>query len=652
MCGIAGYVDTRGSAPELSLVEQMADLLAHRGPDSAQTRVLSSGASGPTAVFGHRRLKIIDLSDAAAQPLANEDGSIVVIYNGELYNFRDLRRELEAKGHIFSSHSDTEVIVRAYESFGDEFVSRLDGMFAFALWDARRRRLLLARDRMGKKPLYYAWDGHRLTFASEIKALRACPWVDQSVEWKRIPELLAFGYVPWPRTLHRGILQVPPASFMTLEDGRLSEPRIYWALRFAGDGGSGHRIEWSDAEELIRELLRAAVKRRLVSDVPLGVLLSGGIDSSAIVALMSELGVPVRTFTVGVEDDASYDERRFARLVAERFGTEHTEVVVRADAAALLDRLLWHLDQPLADSSAVPTYLIAGAAREHVTVALTGDGGDEVFGGYERFAAALLADRLPRTLQHACGLAARFIPSTGGYHDIRRRLERFAADPDRPWEERYLSWVGLFGDEALSRLLSTELIAEVSADDPRSSFHRALREAGDVPLLHQLLYANFRTYLHDDLLVKTDRMTMANSLEARNPFLDTALVEEVALLPPQMKATAFGLKRLLRRSLRGLLPEKILRRRKHGFGVPVDKWFRGELREPFRDLVLATDARTAGAINRAEVESLLGEHLDGRRNHGGRLWGLLALEAWLRLMERPPEQRLSEPEIMRVEPAK
>nr|MBA2599781.1 asparagine synthase (glutamine-hydrolyzing) [Actinomycetota bacterium] len=645
MCGVAGYADLDGRPADEMLARRMTDLLAHRGPDGAAVRVVSAEATAPTVILGHRRLAIIDLSDEAAQPLANEDGSILVVFNGEIYNFRELRRELEARGHTFRTRSDTEVIVHAYEAYGDDFVSHLDGMFAFALWDGHRRRLILARDRAGKKPLYYAWDGRRLTFASEIKSLRLCPWIDGGIDWERLPELLAFGYVPWPATLHAGICQLPPASVLVLEHDRLVGPRPYWDLRFASED-EARRIGWPEAEDTVRSLLRAAVERRLIADVPLGVLLSGGIDSSAIVALMSSLGSSVRTFTVGIGDEASFDERRFAAMVSRRFKTHHTEVVVRADATELIERILWHVDQPFADSSALPTYLIARAAREHVTVALTGDGGDEVFAGYERFAAALLANRVPAAFLGPLGPVARLLPRTGGYHELRQRVNRFAANPQAPTELRYRNWVSLFDEAALLRVLSPDLRAQMDGLEPFASFDRALREAGSVPLLHRLLHVNFRTYLHDDLLVKTDRMSMANSLEARSPFLDMELAGYLASLPPEMKATPFAMKRLLRRSFEGVLPREIVRRRKHGFGIPVGRWFRGELRAPFEELVLGSGARSAEVLDPSGVRALFGEHLAGE-DHGGRLWLLLSLEMWLRTMEGP--QRLeppSEPEVL------
>jgi asparagine synthase (glutamine-hydrolysing) len=638
MCGICGYVDTQGEPPDRAILDRMVSVLAHRGPDGAKASVLASGPEGPTAVLGHTRLAIIDLSDAAAQPISNEDGTISVVFNGEIYNFKELRRGLETRGHTFRSTGDTEVIVHAYEEWGDECTHRLDGMFAFALWDGRRRRILLARDRVGKKPLYFAWDGRRLTFASEIKSLRVCPWIDSTPVWEAVPRYLAWGYVPWPDTMFAGIRQLAPGSWMVLEGGRLSEPVPYWSPPVA-KSMAGSRVSWEHATARIDELLRVAVERRLVSDVPLGVLLSGGLDSSAIVAIMAELGVRARTFTVSVRDEPSFDERRFARVVAERFGSEHTEIEVRADAASLIERLLWFLDQPFADSSAVPTYLIAEAAREHVTVALTGDGGDEVFGGYERFAAALLADRIPAVVQRGARMGSRAIPRTGSYHDLRRSVERFTTGSHLPVQMRYRGWVTLFDPPALTRILSPELLDETGGGDPFATFDRAWREGNDRALLDRLLYTNLRTYLHDDLLVKTDRMTMANSLEARSPLLDTSLIEELATIPPAMKVSPLGLKRLLRRAMRDRLPKEILRRRKHGFGVPVGRWFRNELREPFHDLVLSDRAHSSHLFRRDGISAMFGEHLQGHADHGAKLWALLTLEVWLRTQDKPVGDR-------------
>lgn len=636
MCGIAGQADLRDGGVDVHEVAAMVEVLAHRGPDGAGVEVLATTGGTPAVILGHRRLAVIDLSEAGAQPLTNEDGSVAVVFNGEIYNFRELRRQLETRGHVFRSHTDTEVIAHGYEEFGDDVVKHLDGMFAFALWDARRRRLLLARDRVGKKPLYYSSVGGRFVFASEIKALRACPWVDSGVAWARVPELLALGYVPWPRTLYEGILQVPPASTIVVDEGGLGEPAAYWWPPFATtrpepEAGLG----WDEAAERVRFLLRCAVERRLLSDVPLGVLLSGGLDSAAVVAMMAEIGVPIRTFTVGITGDPSYDERPFARLVAERFGTDHTEITVGVDAAALVERVLWHLDQPIADSSCLPTYLIAAEARKHVSVVLTGDGGDEVFGGYDRFRALLLAEQIPTLAQRPLATVSRLLPSSNAYGSARRRTERFAADVRATSKDRYCGWVRVMSDSQLSGLLADPALAG-TAD---RSLGDAWGEAPSVGPLHRILHTNLRTYLHDDLLVKTDRMTMASSLEARSPLLDISLMEAVAALPAQMKTNAFRGKRILRRALAGTLPREILSRPKHGFGVPVGEWFRGSLLEPFADLVLAPDARINAITRRSAVTEMHDAHQAGKVDHGPRLWALLALETWLRSQEGPPTSR-------------
>lgn len=646
MCGIAGYFDRTDSVPDTAAVTRMTDMLAHRGPDDEGSVLLSSNGGSCHAVLGSRRLAILDLSKAAAQPFSSDDGTISLVFNGEIYNFKAVRAELEAAGHRFRSSGDTEVMLRAYEEYGEAFVAKLDGMFAFALWDGRERKLILGRDRAGKKPLFYAWNGSRLTFASETRPLRAQPWVDSSLDWSRIGPYLATGYVPWPATMHREIRQLPPGSSLVVTAEGIGEPASYWKLRFASAGEGS--TDMPEAAGRVRELLTTAVEKRLQSDVPLGVLLSGGLDSSAIVAILAELGESVHTFTIGIGDEASFDERRYARLVAKQFGTRHTEVTVRADAAELLDRVVWFLDQPLADSSAIPTYLISRAAREHVTVALTGDGGDEVFGGYERFAAALLADSLPSGVQAGLGGVARVLPRTRSYFDLRTRIERFSKDPNRSPEQRYLDWVGVTPRPLVTRLLSPELRNGTGHLELTASQQEALREAGDAPLLHRLLFMNYRTYLHDDVLVKADRMTMANSLEARSPLLDTSLTEYVAGLAPELKTTRFGMKRVLREAMKGLVPDPILKRRKHGFGVPIDRWFRGELSSVFRDRVLDPGARVREALDLGVVSSMFSRHLEGKSDHGPELWSLLVLETWLRQLEGDVEAPPGEPAIAEV----
>ena len=483
---------------------------------------------------------------------------------------------------------------------------------------------------MGKKPLFTAWDGRGLTFASEIGALRRCPWVRAEPDLRWIPEVLVLGYVPTPATIHADIGQLPPAWLLTVDAGGLRGPTENWRPR-SGDG-RGPKPRWEEARARTHELLRAAVRRRLVAGVPLGVLLSGGLDSSVIVALMAELGEPITTFTVGAGDEATYDERRFARTVAERFGSAHQCTRQPRGVGTNLELEVLCSGQPFADSM-IPTYLIAKAAREHVTVVLTGDGDDETFGGYERFAAALAAARVPRAAHGLLHATAGALPGTGSYFEMRSRVRRFSADPTGTPEQRYRGWVSIFDPSAARSVLASELHSGL--DDVYASFDSAVVDAGDVPLLHRLMAANLRTYLLDDLLVQTDRMTMASSLEACSPLLDTALLSYVASLPSAMKANAVAPKRLLRRVATTMLPREIVSRRKHGLGVPVGRWFRSDLREMNQDLVLAPNARANVALDPVGVHALYRAHQEGRVDRGPRLWALLSLELWLRPLEDP-----------------
>jgi asparagine synthase (glutamine-hydrolysing) len=616
----------------------MRDSMRHRGPDGAGEAPLQplDGGNDLRGWLGHRRLKIIDLTPAAHQPMANDDGSVVLGYNGEIYNFRELRRELEGRGFRFHSSGDTEVVLRAYEAFGDDFVRRLDGMFAVALWDARRARLVVARDRVGKKPLFYADLGDRLAFASELKALLLCPWIPRRVDVERLPEYLTFGYVPNPHTFYEGIRQVPPAALVTFDRRGLTGPREYWdPLPARAD------VPARDAPARVAELMRSATRRRMVADVPLGALLSGGIDSSIVVGLMTEASAePVHTFSIGFPDEPSFDERAQARLVADHFGTRHTEFAVQLDAVALMDRLLWHHDQPYADSSAIPTYVVSRLAREHVTVVLNGDGGDEVFGGYDRFVAAALSRRLPPAAARAARRATRALRRDHGYYSLRRRAERFLELADAPVTDRYQSWIAVANRDLLHELLAPGLRELATPRAVEASMQTNYDRASHLPVLDQILFANLKTYLPDDLAVKMDRMSMAHSLEARSPFLDTALVEYAARIPARDKVGIRRLKPVLRRAFRPLLPEAIWDRRKHGFGVPMGTWMRGELGTMFADEVLGFGARAGDLIDMGVAARLWEEHRRGEREHGFRLWTLLTLERWLRSLERPP---LAEP---------
>jgi asparagine synthase (glutamine-hydrolysing) len=635
MCGICGMLNLYGQPLDEAMGRRMMELLWHRGPDDSGRLALQAprGHTSPSIFLGHCRLKVIDLSAAARQPLANEDGTIWVIFNGEIYNFLDLRHELEQRGHVFRSRSDTETIVHAYEAFGDAFLTRLDGMFAFALWDGRDQRLILARDRSGKKPLFYAFDGTQLTFASEIKAILACPWVERRLAEGHLPELLTFGYVPTPRTLFHGIFQVPPASYVVVDRHGLKGPLSYWRLPFS-PVSNGHSPSAPQAAQRVRELLREAVQRRLISDVPLGALLSGGLDSSIVVGVMSQLvREPVRTFTIGMADDPSFDERPYAEMAARHFGTDHTEFVVKPDAVALMEQLIWHHDQPYGDSSAIPTYLVSKLARQQVTVVLNGDGGDEVFAGYERFLGALLAQRVPAWMAPLGRAVAGCLPRRQGYYSVRRRVERFLEHATASPEERFLGWMTYCHWSTLEVLLRPDLTAGLEPETLQTRFLHGHATDKGWPLLHRLQHINFMTYLPDDLHVKMDRLSMANALETRSPLLDTALMEYVASLPPHLKIHRTRLKYILRRACGDLLPPALRNRKKHGFGVPLGHWFRHQLRGYVEDTLLSPHARLRAYCNQPLIATLFREHVDGVRHHANPLWLLLTLEVWLRMLE-------------------
>lgn len=626
MCGICGVMQV-GQPISVTIGRRMLRELAHRGPDDEGVAVFE--AVETRTLLGSRRLAIIDLSPAGHQPMVSADGRTGLVHNGEIYNFPVLHEELLGRGRAFRSRTDTEVILRGYEEFGPSFFARLDGMFACAVWDGQRNALVLARDRWGKKPLYYYMGDGVVVFGSEIKALLAHPGVQVEVNPDVLPEYLVHGYLAGPATFYRGIQQVPPASVVEFSPAHPPRTATYWRLRFP-PAGEERRVPELEAAEAVRSLLREAVRKRLISDVPLGALLSGGLDSSIMVALMTQhAGGAVRTFTTGFIDDPSYDERPYAQAVAAAVGSSHQEFVTRAaDALSLADRLLWHHDQPYGDSSALPTYVVCGHARKAVTVALVGDGGDEIFAGYERFRAALIAERIPGAAATPVRAVLRRLPAGRGYHSRLTRLRRFGQGVGMPLGRRYLEWVSVLPPRCAELLLVPELAQQVPA--VVAKVEEVLGEARDAHPLHRLMHLNLRTYLTGDLLVKMDRMSMAHSLETRSPFLDTALAEYVAALPVEYKIRGSRQKALLRRAFADVLPPSILRRPKHGFAVPIDAWFRGPLRSRLMSELLAPDARVLTYLHSAALRDLVHEHLAGRENHGHRLWALLTLEAWLR----------------------
>ena len=621
MCGICGLVETRPENGARTVSAQLSTQ-RHRGPDA------EGFFDGGRGLIAQNRLSIIDLV-TGDPPLTNEDGTIGAVLNGEIYNFRPLREELRRDGHSLSSEGDTEVLAHLAEDHEPAAIARkLDGMFAFAVWDRRRERLILGRDRMGKKPLYYWRSPSAFVFGSELKSVLAHPAVPCELDPRAISAYLTFGYVPTPDTFFAGIKSLPPAHVLTLEPGGEASLQRYWQLEVPGVNGGGQPLDigFDEAAQEVRRLLGEAIRRRLISDVPLGAFLSGGIDSSAIVALMAGvMGEPVKTFTIGFEDRDGFDERPFARAVATRFGTEHHESVVHPEAVELVEKLVWHHDQPFGDSSAVPTFLLNEAARKHVTVALSGDGGDELFAGYERFAAGVAVDRvlrIPAPLRGAGRSALDALPS-GGLRGRVGRTQRFAAQVDEGMPWAYLNWISFVPEPWRRRLLATP------DDWARRDYAGRWSSSAGASTLDRLLALNIDTYLVDDLLVKMDRTSMAHGLEVRSPFLDTELVEFAVRLAPSAKVRGLSLKRVLKRAVSDLLPADILKRPKRGFGVPLDRWFREDL-DVYAQSMLGPGASIRGHLDGTALDALLAEHRSGKAGHGHALWTLLTLELFLR----------------------
>ncbi len=572
VCGIAGVLYRDGHRPADVQLAAMAETIAHRGPDGQGVASFDGGCG-----LAHRRLAIIDLSAAAAQPMTTASGLLTVAFNGEIYNFRELREELRAAGHVFRTESDTEVLLEAFMKWGESAFARLDGMFALALWDTRSQTLWLARDRTGKKPLYVYQDEEKVVFGSEIKAILAHPRIDTRRNPEAVPQFLSHGYVPTPATFYARIRKVEPGHYEALRRGqREAQATEYWDLPLGHERVIRTEDDLREAEHTIRDLFFKAVQRRLVADVPLGAFLSGGIDSTLVVAVMSQLSSkPVKTFSIGFEGAPEHDETRYARLVAERWGTQHTEFKVDPRGFELIDLLSWHYDEPFADPSAIPTYVVSKLTRETgCTVALTGDGGDEVFAGYTRLLEAAAAERIPRGVRSVARRVLEPLPRLGGYRAPLERARRFALNASRELPERLRNWVSIFSLPELRELLSPETLRystqSLIGESYERHFRRA-REAGADPL-NQVLYANVKTYLLDDLNVKMDRASMAASLEVRAPFLDTALMNYVFTLPGDVKVKGRTTKWVLKRAFADLLPEEIVNRRKMGFGVPVNQW--------------------------------------------------------------------------------
>jgi asparagine synthase (glutamine-hydrolysing) len=620
MCGIAGFVESAGASrpfeERAALLDRMCRRIEHRGPDEQGAEVLGRAA------VGMRRLSIIDLA-GGHQPMPGCDERVRVVFNGEIYNYKELQRDLEARGHKFRTRSDTETIVHAYEEFGDACVERLRGMFAFAVWDGRGERLFVARDRAGEKPLYHTvTPGGTFVFGSELKSLLEHPEVTRETDPAALDAYLTLGYVPEPLSIFCGVRKLEAGHRLVLERGRVTT-ESYWD--FPTETDERPRREEEYVEEL-RARLEESVRMMLVADVPLGAFLSGGVDSSTIVGLMSRAtNAPVKTFSIGFRED-SFDELKYARLAARHFETDHRELIVTPEVCRLVDELVRHFDEPFADQSSVPTYLVSKLAREHVKVVLSGDGGDELFAGYTRYAVerdrAGFA-RLPRLVRRGvmAPLAAQLPHGARG----RNFIHTVALDP----AERYLDNVSTFNALGKRALYTSDFRRALAGREPAAELFRALaaNAGGGVA---KLLYLDAKTYLPGDILTKVDRMSMAASLEARVPLLERELVEFVSRMPASLKMRGDESKYVFKRAVRGLVPDEILDRPKQGFGVPNGEWINRELRERIRDTFADPRTRARGVAEPAYVDVLLAEHERGRRDHSNALWSLFVLELWHR----------------------
>ncbi len=631
MCGIAGIADFSGRGVDERIVASMCAAICHRGPDDHGLMAFRS-AGAASAVLGSQRLSIIDVA-GGHQPIANEDESIWTVLNGEIYNFAALRARLEASGHQFATRSDTEVIVHLYEEMGPDFVGELDGMFALALWDRANERLVLARDRFGKKPLLYADRGGRLSFASEFTGLLVDGGIDTSLDSTALDYYLTFMSVPAPHTIYRGIRKLPPAHRLVRDRAGLRiEP--YWRLSFAPKS----RLSEGEAIERFHELFRAAVQKRLISEVPLGAFLSGGIDSSAVVAVMAKLAdAPVKAFSIGF-GDSSYNELPHARRVAQAFNCEHHEFVVEPRAVDVLPTLVRHYGEPFADSSAIPSYYLARLTRQHVTVALNGDGGDESFGGYRRYRLHLMEEQMRSALPMSVrkpvfGLLGRMYPKADWAPRPLRARSTFEALA-RDSVGAYFHSVSLMRDDMRRKLFSDTFRRDLGGYSAFNVFERHAATAQTDDPLALIQYLDLKTYLPGDINTKVDRASMAHSLETREPLMDHPLVEWLGTLPSSVKVRGQEGKWLLKKAMEPRLSQDVLYRQKMGFAVPLAKWFRGPLRTRLRDAVLGERLAGTGYFNRAYLTELLDHHQSGRRDYSAPLWSLLMFDAFLRQNEK------------------
>lgn len=624
MCGIAGFIDrwsanvTGERAERANRLDNMCQVIRHRGPDD-QGMFVEDGVA-----LGMRRLSIIDLA-GGHQPISGEDRTITIVFNGEIYNFKELKADLESRGHTFQTNSDTEAIVHAFEEYGASSVNQLRGMFVFAIWDDKAQQLFIARDRVGKKPLYYTLtaDG-TFVFGSEIKSLLEHPAVHREIAPESLDAYLTLGYVPDPLSIFKGIFKLPPGNSLLFSKGQVKVSE-YWDFDYST---ATSRKEIDYIEEL-RELLDESVRLRLISDVPLGAFLSGGVDSSTVVALMARhMDQPVKTFSIGFHED-SYNELEYARLTAKKFGTEHHEFFVTPEICEIVEELVWHFDEPFADSSAIPTYMVSKLARQHVTVVLSGDGGDELFAGYTRY----LVDRKRSGFALIPGVVRKGIMQPLGTHLPhgaigRNFIHNISLDPI----DRYLDSVSVFTRLNKESLYTSDFQRRLGEDKNWATgcFQRLSTKVHSTDALDRLLYLDSKTYLPGDILTKVDRMSMAVSLEARAPLLDHKLIEFVTRIPASLKLAGGETKHILKRAVADLVPAEILNRPKQGFGIPMQEWINQQLREPMHEVLTEARTRQRGYLNPKYLNVLLDEHERGRRDHSTGLWALFMLELWHR----------------------
>ncbi len=630
MCGIAGglWFD-ESQAIAASTLDAMTDSLEHRGPDDRgcyrEELVHDPAGVIPGVALGFRRLSIIDLA-GGHQPLCNEDGSVWLVFNGEIYNYRELRRRLEGSGHSFRTDSDSETIVHLYEDLGIECFEHLNGMFSVAIWDRNKKQLVLARDRLGKKPLFYQFLGGQLLFGSELKALAASPTFRRELSPAAIDQFLTYQYVPHPNSIYQGSNKLPPGHVAVIRDANINVQN-YWRIDWKHECD----LDEATAARQLDQLLRDSIRLRLRSDVPLGAFLSGGIDSSLIVALsQAQLDQPLNTFSIGFRE-ADFDETKYARQVAAWVRSEHREYRVTPDAVSILDELVYHYDEPFGDSSAIPTWYLCQWTRQHVTVALTGDGGDELFAGYERYRALTLSRWLDRLAGPVLG--SRFIqglPASNRQRSFIRRLQRFGEALNQPLARRYMNWIQIFPEQLRGDLYREEFLAQLPDEDPFEFFETAWNGLAPRDVVSRASLADLVTYLPCDLMTKVDIASMAHGLECRQPLLDYRLVEFAASLPSHLKYRRGIGKRLLRSAFDRLLPRQIWTRKKMGFGVPLGSWFQNELRAVTEGRLLGTDARCHQFFRPDVLRQIVDQHMSGQVNQGYRLWNLLIFESWLR----------------------